>query len=32
MIRNEARQLAERGALSQQQPIYALCNDIPVRE
>jgi hypothetical protein len=29
MIRNEARQLAERGALSQQ-PIYALCNDIPV--
>lgn len=32
MIRNEPRQLAERGALSRQQAIYALCNDIPARE
>lgn len=32
MIRDEARQLVERGALSRQQPIYALCNYIPARE
>jgi len=32
MIRDEARQLIEQGAVSPHQPIYVLCNYIPSRE
>jgi len=32
VIRDEARQLVERGAVSRQQPIYVLCQYIPARE
>jgi hypothetical protein len=32
MIRDEARQLVERGALSRQQSIYSLCHYLPARE
>ncbi|MEO0406896.1 MAG: DUF4327 family protein [Cyanobacteria bacterium P01_A01_bin.135] len=31
-IRDEARQLAERGVIGRQQPIYVLCKYIPARE
>ena len=31
-IREEARQLIEKGILSRQQPIYTLCKYIPARE
>ncbi len=31
-IRDEARVLLERGAISRQQPIYVLCQYIPARE
>ena len=31
-IKDEARQLVEKGAISRQQPIYVLCNYIPARE
>ncbi|MFP4299659.1 MAG: DUF4327 family protein [Spirulinaceae cyanobacterium] len=31
-IRDEARELLERGAISRQQPIYVLCQYIPARE
>jgi hypothetical protein len=31
-IRDEARQLLDRGAISRQQPIYVLCQYIPARE
>ncbi len=31
-IRDEARQLVERGVVSRQQPIYVLCKYIPARE
>lgn len=32
MLRDEARQLVERGMVSQQQPIFTLCNHISARE
>lgn len=32
MIRDEARQLLERGTICRQQPIYILCQYIPARE
>lgn len=32
MIRDEARQLVEKGAISRQQPLYVLCQYIPARE
>ncbi|HEY9761545.1 MAG TPA: DUF4327 family protein [Trichocoleus sp.] len=32
MLRDEARQLVERGMVSQQQPIFTLCNYISARE
>ncbi|MGB7442983.1 MAG: DUF4327 family protein [Coleofasciculaceae cyanobacterium] len=32
VIREEARQLVQKGTLSRQQPIYTLCQYIPVRE
>lgn len=31
-IKDEARQLVEKGVISRQQPIYVLCNYIPARE
>ena len=31
-IREEARQLVNRGTVSRNQPIYALCHYIPARE
>jgi len=31
-IRDEARQLVQRGVVSRQQPIYVLCQYIPARE
>ncbi|MBZ8182660.1 MAG: DUF4327 family protein [Oscillatoria sp. PMC 1051.18] len=31
-IRDEARQLVEKGNISRQQPIYVLCKYIPARE
>ncbi|HEY9880271.1 MAG TPA: DUF4327 family protein [Leptolyngbyaceae cyanobacterium] len=32
MVRDEARQLIERGMVNQQQPIFTLCNYISARE
>jgi hypothetical protein len=32
MIKEEARQLVDRGSVSRQQPIYVLCQFIPPRE
>ena len=32
IIRYEARQLVQKGAVSRQQPIYTLCRHIPARE
>ena len=32
ILRDEARQLIERGIVSRQQSIYTLCNYIPARE
>lgn len=32
MLRDEARQLIERGMVNQQQPIFTLCNYISARE
>ncbi len=32
VIKDEARQLVERGVISRQQPIYTLCEYIPPRE
>ncbi|NET36471.1 MAG: DUF4327 family protein [Cyanothece sp. SIO1E1] len=32
LIQDEARQLVQRGVVSRQQPIYALCQYIPARE
>ncbi len=32
VIQEEARHLVDRGLLSRQQPIYALCQYIPARE
>lgn len=32
VIQDEARQLVQKGMLSRQQPIYALCQYIPARE
>lgn len=31
-IKDEARQLVEKGVISRQQPIYTLCQYIPARE
>jgi len=31
-IRDEARQLVDKGSISRQQPIYVLCQYIPARE
>ncbi|MGB3616322.1 MAG: DUF4327 family protein, partial [Elainellaceae cyanobacterium] len=31
-IRDEARQLVDRGVIGRQQPIYVLCKYIPARE
>lgn len=31
-IRDEARQLVDKGTISRQQPIYVLCQYIPARE
>lgn len=31
-IRDEARQLVQKGVVSRHQPIYALCQHIPARE
>ena len=31
-IKDEARQLIEKGTISRQQPIYTLCEYIPARE
>lgn len=31
-IKDEARNLVEKGVVSRQQPIYVLCNYIPARE
>ncbi len=32
IIQEEARQLVQKGVVSRQQPIYALCKYIPARE
>jgi hypothetical protein len=32
LIRDEARQLVQKGIISRQQPIYVLCKYIPARE
>ncbi|HEY9877774.1 MAG TPA: DUF4327 family protein [Leptolyngbyaceae cyanobacterium] len=32
VIRDEVRQLVQKGAISRQQPIYTLCRYIPARE
>lgn len=32
VIREEARQLVQKGVVSRQQPIYSLCQYIPARE
>jgi hypothetical protein len=32
IIRDEARQLVQKGVVSRQQPIYTLCQHIPARE
>jgi uncharacterized protein YqgQ len=32
MIKDEVRQLVEKGTISRQQPIYVLCQYIPARE
>ncbi len=32
MIKDEARQLVEKGTVSRHQPIYVLCQYIPARE
>ncbi len=32
VIREEARQLVQKGVISRQQPIYTLCQYIPARE
>ena len=32
IIQDEARQLVQKGVVSRQQPIYSLCQYIPVRE
>lgn len=32
LLRDEARQLVERGSIDRQQPIYVLCQYIPARE
>jgi len=32
VIRDEARQLVQKGMVSRQQPIYTLCQYIPARE
>lgn len=32
IIRDEARQLVQKGAIDRQQPIYTLCRYIPARE
>lgn len=32
MIRDEVRQLVDKGSVSRQQPIYVLCQYIPARE
>ena len=32
IIRDEARQLVQKGAVSRQQPSYTLCRHIPARE
>lgn len=32
MLRDEVRQLVDRGSVSRQQPIYVLCQYIPARE
>lgn len=32
IIKEEARQLVRKGAVSRQQPIYTLCQHIPARE
>lgn len=32
LIQDEARQLVQKGVVSRQQPIYALCKYIPARE
>lgn len=32
VIREEARQLVQKGVVSRQQPIYTLCQYIPARE
>ncbi|HEY9877987.1 MAG TPA: DUF4327 family protein [Leptolyngbyaceae cyanobacterium] len=32
VIRDEARQLVQKGVISRQQPIYTLCRYIPARE
>jgi hypothetical protein len=32
VIRDEARQLVQKGMISRQQPIYTLCQYIPARE
>ena len=32
MIKDEARQLVEKGCISRHQPIYILCQYIPARE
>ncbi len=32
VLQEEARQLVQKGIISRQQPIYALCKHIPARE
>ena len=32
MLKDEARQMVEKGIVSRQQPIYVLCQYIPARE
>jgi len=32
LVRDEARQLVAKGVVSRQQPIYTLCQYVPVRE
>ncbi|MDJ0534506.1 MAG: DUF4327 family protein [Xenococcaceae cyanobacterium MO_207.B15] len=32
ILRNEARQLVERGIISRSQPLYVLCEYLPARE
>lgn len=32
MLKDEVRQLVEKGVISRQQPIYVLCQYIPARE